>query len=261
MFKFNSRLRQIFRNSLLDVLGVFARPANGVHILNGHMIDRNNPQIETFISQLEQLEKFATFIRIEEAIALISERKVVNKCLVAFTFDDGFAECASMIAPALEKFGTNGLFFINPNFVDGNDDYILNFTDNVVLSAGKQPMRWNDIIMLQNAGHLIGAHTMDHYMINSGDIDELKHQIIDCKEIIEAKLGTECNNFAFPFGRLDHANQSSIDIACQHYKYVFSQSDYKKYFSFKGKVINRRHFEPNWPINHLKYFISCRKEY
>jgi peptidoglycan/xylan/chitin deacetylase (PgdA/CDA1 family) len=256
-----SIIRNLLRKSVLDVLGSIAKPTNGIHILNGHMIAKENPQIEMFLYQLKQLKEFSTFINIEDAVNLIVNHKVVDDVLLAFTFDDGFEECATMIAPALEQFGIYGAFFINPNFVDGNEQYIKDFTEHTLNSPGKLPMRWNDILELSNKGHIIGAHTMDHYMINSNNIDELKHQIIDCKTIIENKLNKPCNYFAIPFGRLDHANQLSIDIACQHYNYVFTQSNYKNYFSFNGKVINRRHSEPFWDIKHVKYFVSCRKKY
>lgn len=255
------QLRKNLRDSTLDALGLFAKPIKGIHILNGHTIHRTKPDMDIFLSQLKEMQKFSTFIKIEEAVNLISLRKNVNDVLIAFTFDDGFEECASMIAPALEQFGTNGMFFINPNFVDGDEKYILNFTENVVLSPGKRPMRWNDVIKLHTAGHLIGAHTLDHYMINSEDASELNHQIADCKTRIEHRLNSPCDYFAFPFGRIEHSNPLSIDIALRNYKYVFSQSNYKYYFSYNGKVINRRHFEPYWPIEHVKYFISHLKRY
>jgi peptidoglycan/xylan/chitin deacetylase (PgdA/CDA1 family) len=255
------KLRSFMRTTTLDLLGLFAKPAKGIHILNGHMISRTNPDITIFQSQLERLQKLSTFIKIEEAVGLICEHKVVNDTLLAFTFDDGFEECATMIAPSLEHYGTNGLFFINPNFVEGDAIYIKNFTENIVLTPGKMPMRWNEIIELQNAGHLIGSHTLDHYLINSTDLAELEHQIIDSKKIIENKLGKSCDYFAFPFGKLDHANSCSIDLAINHYKYVFSQADFKNYFSYNNKVINRRHFEPYWPVSHVKYFISHPRSY
>ena len=98
-------------------------------------------------------------------------------------------------------------------------------------------------------------------MINSTDKNELEYQIVECKKIIEDKLGCTCKYFAFPYGKLSQANNLSIDIACKTYQYVFAQSVYKKYFSFNGKVINRRHFEPFWPIRHMYYFLGCNKKY
>ena len=149
----------------------------------------------------------------------------------------------------------------NPKYVDGDLKYIEHFNLSIVRTPNKKPMRWSHLKELSERGHIIAAHTMDHYMINTGDTETLKHQIIDCKDIIEDKIGKECPYFAFPYGKLTQANQTSIKIACQTYKFVFSQSDYKEYFSFGGKVINRRHFEPFWPVNHVKYFLSCKKHF
>lgn len=256
-------IRTFSRKCVLDCLGAFSYPANGIHILNGHMINKGIPDNisrDYFRYQLQQLHRHARFIKIEEAVSLILNHENVNEPLIAFTFDDGFMECHSMIAPVLEEFNVNAAFFINPNFVDGDDCYIRNFTEKIVLTPGKSPMHWEEIKDLHNRGHIIGAHTMDHYMINDNNVQELEWQIGNCKNVIEAKLSVPCDYFAFPYGRLEHANRCSIDIACNHYKYVFSQSDYKHYFSFNGHVINRRHFEPFWPIRHLYYFLSCHKK-
>lgn len=256
-------IRDVYRKYLLDSLGLFCRPTNGIHILNGHMINRGTPIPDSedyFRYQLKQLSRYARLVRIEEAVSLIIRKELVDAPLVAFTFDDGFMECHSMIAPVLEEFGVNAAFFINPNFVDGDDNYVQNFTENIVLSPGKFPMHWKEIKELYDRGHVIGAHTLDHCMINNDNMEELNRQIVDCKFVIENKLSAPCDYFAFPYGRLEHANKDSIDIACNCYKYVFSQSDYKHYFSFNNRVINRRHFEPFWPVSHLYYFLSCRKK-
>ena len=129
------------------------------------------------------------------------------------------------------------------------------------MTPNKMPMRWYHLEELAKRGHIIGAHTMDHYMVNSTNETILKYQIETCKGIIENKLGKPCEYFAFPYGKLTQANEISINIAANKYKFVFSQSDYKNYFSFDGKVINRRHFEPFWPKKHVFYFLSCNKKY
>jgi peptidoglycan/xylan/chitin deacetylase (PgdA/CDA1 family) len=209
---------------------------------------------------LKQLQKYVRFVNIEEAVRAITDTTIPDYPMVAFTFDDGFEDCYSAIAPILEDFGVSAAFFINPNFAEGDETYIANFTERVVFTPGKRPMRWNEIADLHRRGHIIGAHTMDHYMINNDSYVELEYQIGECKSIIEDKLSVPCDYFAFPYGRLEHANMNSIDIACKYYRYVFSQSDYRHYFSFDGRVINRRHFEPFWPVSHVYYFLSCNKK-
>lgn len=259
--------RKLIRHIILSTLGRFSKPTNYVHILNGHMIDPiedNYEAGERFGKLLSKLNKHCDFLNIETAINIIINKEKVNKPTIAFTFDDGWRDCYTQIAPQLDKYGVNAMFFINPNLIDAEEikdlDYIENFTINITNSPNKVPMTWNQIRDLQERGYLFGAHTLDHYCINDDDILELEHQIGDCKKVLEEKLEKKCEHFAFPFGRIEHANNKSIDIACKHYKYVFSQSDHKHFFSYNGRVINRRHFEPFWPISHILFFISSKRK-
>lgn len=261
-------IRSFLRSIFLTVAGQFKQPSSYVHILNGHMVDwhhDNDADGMRFSKQLKALHECCDFVNFEDAVQMIVRHESVDRPTIAFSFDDGWRDCYTQIAPQLEKFGVNAMFFINPNFADAaennDEDYIRNFTEDTTKSPGKLPMTWVQMKDLLRRGFLIGAHTMDHYCINDDNIEELEHQIGDCKKAIEERLDTPCDYFAFPYGRLEHANPASIDIACKYYKYVFSQSDYKNFFSFDGKVINRRHFEPFWPVSHVNYFISCNKKY
>ena len=255
---FYSAVRPLLRSAVLDVLGLFASPKPGIHILNGHRTAGEH-EPETFRKLLQGLAEEVEFIRIEDAVQRILRHDRPEKPLVAFTFDDGFMDCYDCFAPVLEEFGTNGLFFINPNYVDGDGAYIRRFNEKAVLTPGKQPMRWEHLQALAARGHLIGAHTMDHFMIVSDDETVLKYQVSQCKEVIEAHIDGPCEYFAFPYGRLSQAGEKAIGMACNTYKYIFSQSDYRHYFSFEGRVVNRRHFEPFWPLRHVRYFLSARK--
>lgn len=255
-----SAIRSYARGIVLDILGAFSHPANGIHLLNGHRTYKEM-EPDTFEHLLNELSKQVSFIRVEDAVNMIIRHIQPDHPLVAFTFDDGFEDCYQYFAPVLERHSVNALFFVNPNYVDGDEDYIQHFNEQVVMTPNKRPMRWSQLEELTQRGHIIGAHTMDHYMINTDDTVILHQQIALCKDSIESHLHTPCDYFAFPYGRLEHANRKAIDIACDTYKFVFSQSDYKHYFSFDGKVINRRHFEPFWPLRHVNYFLSCNKQY
>ena len=267
MKKYTMIIRKNLRNIYLNIIGKFCKPSSHIHILNGHMIHFEHDNIEDgeyFAQLLSELNKTCEFINIEEAVNKIINHEKVSKPTIAFTFDDGFSDCYTQIAPQLEKYGVNAMFFINPNFISATENnnvkYIKNFVTNVTKSPYKRPMTWEQIIELKKRGFLFGAHTIDHYCINDDNTLELEHQIGDCRKIIEDKLGEECEYFAFPYGQMKHANYKSIEIACKHYKYVFSQDNHKYYFSFNGKVINRRHFEPFWPISHINYFINVKRK-
>lgn len=249
-------LRQTGRDVILRVGGFRAKPSNGIHIITGHMTHLTAPDLKYMERLMSQLSKEVKFIRIEEAVKMIENHEQPEEPLCAFTFDDGFEECYDCIAPVLEQYGINAIFFMNPNFVEGDESYVRHFTDVTVHTPGKRPMRWGQLKDLQERGFIIGAHTMDHYLTASDDERELEYQIVSCRKVIEEHLGGSCDYFAWPYGRIEHTTPKAVAMACETYSHVFSQTDYRHYFSFNGKVLNRRHFEPFWPISHVKYFLS-----
>lgn len=252
-------MRQFFRKIVLDLAGKFAKPAPGIHILNGHYLSRDTGDPQRFHDLLRHLQKQCSLVRIEEAVSLIVNRAKVNEPLVAFTFDDGFKEHATSIAPVIEEFGINAAFFINPGFIDGDAGYRKNFLKNIVMTPHKSPMTWEQIRELQQRGHIIGSHGQDHRRLNTDDLDMIDRELLVSKQTIEQHTGVPCIYFAYPYGGMADLSATALGMAQQRYRYIFSQSDHRRYHSFHGTVINRRHFEPFWPEEHVRYFLSVKK--
>ncbi|MCT4597320.1 MAG: polysaccharide deacetylase family protein [Vallitalea sp.] len=253
-------MREILRSLFLTFNGHFKSLSNDVHIINSHFFSDNIPySINRFESQLKYLSDKVVFCSLDEAVSLIENKVIVDKPYITFTYDDGFCECYEHIVPVLDKYEIKAAFFINPNFIDGDSNYQSSFMDKVCVS-NKKPMTWGQLKELSNNGHIIGAHTMDHVDLGqSFSIEELEYQLGECKRVIEQKVGNECNHFAYPFGQLQHLNEKSLSCAQNHFKYIYSGTNFKSYSSFHGSVINRRHIEPFWPISHMKYFLSFNK--
>jgi len=191
----------------------------------------------------------------------LQKRNQPKSALVAFTFDDGFEECHSIVAPVLEEFNTNAAFFINGGFVNGDEVYLKAFTQNVILTPGKTPMSWSQIKDLSNRGHIIGSHTYDHIDMNQDDYQFVEHQILHNKQVIEAETGISSDYFSIPFGQMQHIREETLGLIEQYHKIIFSGTNFKNYHSFDGRVINRRHMESSWPAAHWKYFLSFDKKY
>lgn len=264
--------RQSGRSLILSSVGSVARISNSVHIINGHTLsDRRKTtydcsDAEHFERILKVLSRSCDFVSLQEAVKLIENRVTIKRPKIAFTYDDGFDECYYFIAPILEKFGVRGTFFINPNFAtagsDNDKEYIQNFVSaSVTNSAGRKPMTWAQIKELSSRGHLIGAHTMNHIRLNGVNSEQLRREIIDCKDVIEKQLSQSCEHFAWPFGKLSDISDEMINIACATYQYVYSQSDHVNYYSFNGRVLNRRHCEPWWPLSHIKFFLKDKRKF
>ena len=264
MVKVVLRLRSLLRRTYLSFFGKFKVPSKNIHILNGHFVDlSSNPSKKNFRNYLEKLRKSYDFIDFDKACKLIQSNKKVNKPLLAFSFDDGFKECSEIIAPCLNEYGIKAAFFINSFSINASQKEKINFfKNNLNVDYYKPLMNWDDISSLKDDGHVIGNHTHMHSALINLGYEESYFEISKCKDIIENKLKCKCEYFAFPFGSSNFFDNDGLDAATDLHKFVFTSGGYNKFF-FKNlrNVFSRRHFEANWPINHLNYFLSTQRNY
>lgn len=256
-------IRHFSRNTYLSIFGSFKKPNKGVYILNSHNVSIYNRSKELFNEFLTFLNKYCELISIVDAVELIKHKQIGNNCQIAFTFDDGYKDCYEVFAPALESFKVNAAFFINGGFVNSipNLPEAVAFAENNLKSTFREPMSWDEIIELSNRGHIIGSHTLDHIDMNTNNLEVIDFQLRKNKELIEHYTNKPCEYFAIPFGQLKHINEKTLELAEKYHKYIFSGTDHKNYFSFNGRVLNRRHIEIFWPISHIRYFLSNKRKY
>jgi peptidoglycan/xylan/chitin deacetylase (PgdA/CDA1 family) len=255
-----SKLRSLF----LMIFGTLKNTKLGIHIINSHFITEGitNQTADKIIfeSYLDYLSRSAEFINLEEATSKIINKDLpTQKTYVSFTFDDGFEECYTIIAPLLEKYNCRGAFFINANYIESDDEYQSEFNKRVSIST-KRPMNWQQVIDLHKRGHLIGSHNLDHSNFAELNLKEIEFQLKRNKEILEEKLNYKCEYFAWTYGQLQHFPEEALAITEKYHKFIFSGTNYKNYFSYNGRVLNRRHQEANWPKSHIKYFLSFKKK-
>lgn len=249
----------IVKKQYTNILGRVATPQQGVHILNGHYLDvSNDTTTGIFYDTLNLLSKEVDFISLQEGSALVKTQKIPETDkLVCFSFDDGYEECFTKIKPVLDAFNIKAGFFICPDFVEAPPQYIADFLKNrVFLDTNKQPMSWAQIKTLHDEGHLIGSHTMNHVNCEAVNINVLDEELNLSKLIIEAQLDAPCQHFAYPYGKIEHFSEGALACAEQYYTYIYSQAGHSNYFSFDGRVLNRRHFEGNWKKPRVTYFLN-----
>lgn len=257
-------MRLLLRNILLNILGTLKKPKPGIHIINSHyvtpgVLDESRDS-KTFDKFVENLNSIGEMTSIEKVIHDLIEKKWTKKNLqFILTFDDGFEECYTVIAPILEKYNCRGMFFINSNYISSDDTYQSEFQERIHLTT-KKPMSWSQVIDLHKRGHTIGSHTLDHYNLAEITNEDIEIQIIKNKQILEEKLNYKCESFAWPYGRLKDFPSFALETAKKHHKYIFSSANYQYYFSENDEVINRRHLEPFWPELHVNYFLSALKK-
>lgn len=254
----------IVKKQYVNIVGKMKAPQYGVHILNGHYIDvANDTTADIFYETLNQLSKEVDFITLQEGSQLVrTQRLPPLEKLVCFTFDDGYEECFTKIKPVLDVFNIKAGFFICPNYVEGTPQYIDDFLANrVFLSTLKQPMSWEQIKKLHDEGHLIGSHTMNHINCREADPSVLNEELSLSKQIIEAKIQAPCDHFAYTYGKIEHFSEAALRCAEQYYTYIYSQAGHNNYFSYDGRVLNRRHFEGTWKAHEIAYFLNKNQNF
>ena len=255
-------MRVLIRNLYINIFGFLKRPKPGVHIINAHYITPgfiSEFDIKVFEIFLKRITKYAKLISLEEATKLINEKRFDKKTYISLTFDDGFEECYTVIAPLIEQYGSRGAFFINANYIESDVGYQNQFNEKTKTYT-KKPMYWNQVIELHNRGHLIGSHNLDHADMSKLNEDELEFQLKENKMILENKLNYTCNYFAWTYGQMQYFPERALIATLKYHDYIFSGTDYKNYFSRNNKVINRRHIEPFWNKYHMNYFLSVNKQ-
>jgi len=73
-----------------------------------------------FKEQVKFLKSKYEIISLPEAVERVKKGDSVRNCLT-ITFDDGFVECSSIIAPILQDYGLTATFFLITNTIDNKD--------------------------------------------------------------------------------------------------------------------------------------------
>lgn len=73
-------------------------------------------------------------------------------------------------------------------------------------------MTWEDIRRLQEQGHEVGAHTMNHVSLGCVDRDQARSEIEQSVEVIRRELGTPPVSFAYPYGTSSSFDDGVIDL-------------------------------------------------
>lgn len=163
------------------------------------------------------------FLKQIQAIKEYCVSRNVLKDDIVFTFDDGGSSFYSIIAPILKEFGFKGYFFIS--------------TANI---NTKGFLTSEQVVSLQNAGHIIGAHTHTHPgMLNRLTLNELEEEWTVSIEILSELLKTKIVNVSIPGGSF--SKEMGNILANKEVEYIFTSKPTNKIECLRDncKIIGR----------------------
>lgn len=260
--KVSGHLRLFLRNLILDIeSSLFTKQSDTcVRCLYCHYVF--DDQVEVFENILRELSSFANFITSETLLQFLKGKRNLSGINFHLSFDDGLKNNYLNAAPILEKLDIPGTFFIPTQYIDADyhtvSDYCLN---KAKYSKVIELMGSSDILDLSNRGFEIGSHSHSHPRLSELPHKDLYNEIFLSKSILENLLQKDCNLFSWPYGTLNDINDE-VAIATEKagYELIFG--------GFRGSVssrtnpnfVPRHHFEPQWKLNHVKYFLRGNRE-
>ncbi|MGH4030831.1 polysaccharide deacetylase family protein [Actinomycetota bacterium Odt1-20B] len=110
---------------------------------------------------------------------------------VLITFDDGYEGVHRHALPVLAKYGFTATLFVSTGWLRGAYD----------TGGGLDLMLdWDQVRELAAQGVEIGGHSHTHPELDQLPRDDLWFELLRCREIVAAELGTAPRSFAYPYG-------------------------------------------------------------
>ena len=162
---------------------------------------------EIFSKQMEWLhdQGYHSIVFSELVDQLQNGNSIPNKTIV-LTFDDGYASLYTYVVPVLLRYGFSATVFLVSGYCGRNNDWPGQLSE-----IPRMPLLdWNQIREMDESGIEIGAHTVNHPMLDRLEPDEMKKEIFNSKEAIERQLGHEISSFAYPYGRYNKTVKSHV---------------------------------------------------
>jgi len=271
-FRTNSRFplwRRLARRAALDAVSLKAN-------LTGQFSNLEKCQSVQFIVlhfiQPYEEKPFADFLKwLTSSYDVVSYSQAVErinsgnieKATAAISFDDGLKD--NLVAgKIMQDHGVSGCFFVCPEIVGQRDpEKIKKFCkERLLYDHVEEFMDWDEIESLKKAGHEIGNHSQSHlYMMDLSE-QEFVSQVSGARDEIVSKLGS-VDHFAWTYGRFFHFHKKWVKKIFELGHKSCASAERGAHGSFpidsadaKELVLRRDSIEINWPLQHLKYFLT-----
>lgn len=150
-------------------------------------------------AQLQLGRRYADAMLPMVSSVFVTPYKGSRKAAVSFTFDDGYREHLTLVAPELEKRGFRATFWIIGNLV-GRD------------STEHGPrLTWDELRQLRSRGHELGSHTWGHLNLTRiKDGDSIASEFMRLDSAFEANRLPRPLTVAYPYNAY---NQRVLRVA------------------------------------------------
>ncbi len=131
---------------------------------------------------------------------------------VLITFDDGFRDNYEYAFPLLVKYEVRASIFLVGGLLE-RDRHVLDVFRRIY-REDVLGLDWGQVVEMQSAGFEFGAHTYSHPNLARLSDVAAKQELLQAKEVIEARIGETVTAVAYPFGKpRRHFTARTLEIA------------------------------------------------
>jgi peptidoglycan/xylan/chitin deacetylase (PgdA/CDA1 family) len=162
--------------------------------------------LRLFLRQLDFLESRYNVISLSEYVAARRSNQSLPDYSVVLTFDDGFEDFYSVVAPQLNQRKLPATIFIITDRAFGR-----------FIPNGESFLSWDEIRQLASAGIEIGSHSCSHVPLPELSPEEVVKELRESRSLIETNLGFAPVSLSYPFGQTNHSISSlaeSLGFTC-----------------------------------------------
>ena len=181
------------RAEFVAVTIALAAPPSGVPVFMYHHVNDTTPTSRialgltlptaSFEAQLRYLaQKRISTITAAELVDALGRDQHPERSAV-LTFDDGYADCATIVAPLLARYNARATFFVNAGTI-----------------GLRNHLTWKDLRAMRKAGNEIGAHGERHLDLSTLSRNGQLHEAGDCVARIERYTGVRPISYAYASG-------------------------------------------------------------
>ncbi len=222
------------------------KPKHEIIILMYHRVnDQINQAIAVkearFDWQMKYLNKKGyQVISMEDAYQRIKDETIDGKYIV-LSFDDGYEDFYETAYPVMKNYDYPAILYLVPGYIETDKVYDWD------LELGQSKlMNWEQLKELKENNLItMGSHTLNHYNIDTLDNETLRNELEEAKKILEEKLNTKINHFAYPKGIYD---ENAEKIVSEFYETgvltfcgvtINDRVEEKEYFKLKRMPVYR----------------------
>ncbi len=193
---------------------------NNLFILCYHSIYNDDWFYSVKMSELKKQVEFLKkkgyqFITLDDIYKHVIAAKPITSPSVAITFDDGYSNVLNTIGLFKKEKITPTIFLIS------NTDDI----NRKQLNSNKRLLSVAEIKIIQKHGWQIGSHGSTHSKLTELKNTKILAEVANSKKIMENKLKTKIEYFAYPFGAYNNNILKELQLA--GYKMAITLDDGK----------------------------------